>query len=313
MPDAWNPKDLREFLLDHSGVGYEVTAPILGPGVIESQERTGGGFTFFRVMADNPMPFAEFADALDVPADQMNLAQWQEEHMYGSRAFPIMAVELRERLEDEGGTVSRQDVLFASLMMTGCLDLDQRVVCYSFDSRETPIRVLRKGLAVLVSDRETGLVGWPGRIVGFDKSEDDVQYALVEQFAPVPFMFGPESMFPKQIREGFYSSNVDVIGYGIIDAYEEQGLKIPRGKRSRDKKYLELTKTMKMSTFDKLCEKYYPDEPYCRWQAMTLFVLPVRLTGEKKAQLLPLPAGSDPDEFLMLDPPTGEGVLETMD
>ncbi len=310
MPDAWNAADLREFLIDHSVRGYEVTAPILGPGVIDHQERTGGGFTYFKVIADNPMPFNEFADAMYVPADQMNLAEWEEKHMYGSRAFPIMAVELRERLEEQGGTVSRQDVLFAQLMATGCLDLDQRVVCYSFDSRETPIRVVRKGQAVLVSDTETGLVGWPGRVVGFDKSDDGVQYALIEQFAPMPFMMGPEATLPQQIRDGFYSQNVDVIGYGIIDAYEEQGLKTPRGKRSKDKKSHELAKTMKMSTFEKFCGKHYPDEPHCVWQAMTLFILPVRLTGEKKAKLLPLPAGSDPDEFLVLDPPTGEGVAE---
>ena len=296
MPDAWNPENLREFLLDHSVVGYEVNAPILGPGVIESQERTGGGFTFFRVMADNPMPFAEFAEELGVPADQMNLAEWQEQHMYGSRSFPVMAIELRERLEERGGTVSRQDVLFESLMMTGCLDVDQRVVCYSFDSRDTPIRVLRKGQAVLVKDNETGLVGWPGRIVGFSKTEDEEQYALIEQFAPMPFMMGPESLFPQQIREGFYSSNVDVIGYGIIDAYDEQSLKVPPGKRSRDKKSHELAKTMKMSTFEKFCGKHYPDEPHCVWQAMTLFILPIKLSN---ARILPLPAGSDPDEFIV--------------
>ncbi len=261
MPDAWNPEDLREFLEDHSVQGYEVTAPIIGAGIIESQERTGGGFSFFRVFADDPLPFIQFAQKMDISSEQLDLDQWKERFMYGSKGFPIMAVELRERLEEQGETVSQRDVLFSSLMETGCLDEDQKVVCYSFDSRDTPIRVLKRGLAVLVKDRETNQIGWPGRIVGFSK-EGEGRYALVEQFAPIPFMAAPESMLPQQIKPGFYSSNVELLGYGILDAFEEQEKEKPAGTWSKDKKYYELAKTMPMKTIEKFCKAHYPDEPH---------------------------------------------------
>lgn len=279
---------LREFLQGHSVRGYEVEAPIFGPSTIDQQISTPGGFMFYKVIPDKPMPFGKFANELNVPDRKMDLATWKEKFVYGSKSMPVMAVDLMEQLE-AGGEVSQRDILFRQLMDTGCLDIDQNVLCYTFDSRYVKLRVLRKGMAVEIEDEDE--TGWPGKIVGISGKT-----VLVEQFSPVPFMRTPQATQTDKIKPGFYSKEVYTLGYGIIDGFEEQGRPIPPGKWDKDNREYELESPMPVSEIAKFCETHYPNAPMCLLQALILFILPI---DSAKVEFKPLPEGRDPAEYLV--------------
>ena len=290
MADKRDTEALREFLKGHSVRGYEVKVPIFGTAVIDDQVTTGP-FVYYKVVADEPMSFDKFADEMNVSAEPMTMKRWEERFVAGStRKFPRMAVDLLERLE-EGGEVSQKDVLFRELMDKGCLDIDQNVFCYTFDSRQVEIRVLRKGMAVEIESED--VAGWPGQIVGIEPARKIV---LVEQFAPVTFMNTPVSIVPAEIRPGFYSQTVAALGYGVMDAFEEQGKKPPAGTWDKDQREYALKSPMPISKIEKFCAEHYPDQPFCVIHAMMLFILPIDAT---KAVFRPLPEGKDPSEYLV--------------
>jgi hypothetical protein len=200
-----------------------------------------------------------------------------------------MAVDLREQLE-AGGLVSPQDVLFRELMDVGCIDENQMVFCYTFDSRQLPLLDAKKGMAVEIQD-QGGQVGWPGRIVSVDGPT-----AFIEQFAPVTFMRTPEAVRPSKIGKGFYSSQVAALGYGIMDAFEMNRIEPPPGRWSEDRQEYELEAPMPMAELERFCKKNYAKERHCLLQGMLLFILPIDMD---KARLFPLPEGQDPEMLLV--------------
>ena len=289
MVKSRDTEALREFLKDHTVAGYEVMVPIFGPAVIERQISTGGGFVFYRVIADKPVPFVRLADEQGVSAEPMTLQQWRERFVGTStKSLPPMAVDLREQLE-AGERVSLRDVFFRELMDTGCLDIDQNVTCYSFDSRNVRVRALRKGMAVEVDD-DAG-VGWAGKVVGLEGKT-----VLLEQFAPVTFMRTPKSIDFSKIRKGFYSSEAWALGFGIMDGFEEHGIKPPAGVLDEDEREYALREPMPIAEIERFCAQYYPDVKHCVYQAMTMFVIPI---NSQKADFLPLPEGRDPEEYVV--------------
>ena len=194
----WDSGALARFLETHSVEGYPVEVPIFGAGTIDKQIRPElGGFIFYRVIADTPIKFDTFAKKLNVPSTPMTLKEWEDQFAYGSRTFPAMASDLRDRL-DAGEKVSRTDVLFRELVDRGCIDVDQNVFCHTFPSDDVKLRTPpQNGLGVEVYDQGEGKAGWPGRVVGYHPERGVV---LVEQFAPVPFMQTPEAIDPQSIK-----------------------------------------------------------------------------------------------------------------
>jgi hypothetical protein len=280
---------LREFLRAHSVEGYQVTVPIFGHATIERQISTGGGFVFYRVVADQPVPFHEFADQVDASPDPMTIEEWRDKFVGGkTKSLPTMAVDLREQLE-AGGKVSQRDMLFRELMDVGCLDADQNVFCHSFESRFVTLRALRKGMAVEIGDEDGN--GWPGRVIGFDGT-----VVLIEQFAPVTLMRAPSATVWDKIKPGFYSKEVIALGHGIVDSFDEQGVALPEGAFSEDRREYELKEPMPLSEIEKFCKKHYEGKPDCAMQAMTLFILPI---NSKEAKFFPLPEGRDPEEYVV--------------
>lgn len=291
----WDSDEIKEFLKTHTVEGYRVTAPVFGPSRISKQVILGDGSTYSVVYADTPVPFSKFAKAMGSDGEQMTLAQWEEAFAYGSHSMPTMAYDLREQL-DAGKTVSRQDVLFRDLLDRGCMDVDQNVLCYTFNAMDTPIRGIKPGMAVQIMDRDTGEMGWPGRIIGIETHKSLGKVVLLEQFVPVPFMQTPDALLPEMIKKGYFSDQTWVLGYGIIDAFEEKGMDIPPGeRRERERDYV-LDKPMPLSEIRKFCKANYPDASLCIQQAMIMYILPLVI---KEVQFFPFPEGQNPSDVVV--------------
>jgi hypothetical protein len=290
MP-PWDPEDLKAAIAEHSVVGYQVFVPLLNNGVIDMQIRPEkGGFIFYRVVADTPVPFKTFADRMNVSATPMTLKQWTEKYQYGSHTLPVMAVDLMEQLE-AGGKVSPADVTFRALMDRGCIDIDQNVFCYTFPSDDVVIRNPQVGQLVEIS--ESGApAAWPGRIVGFPKRS----VILVEQFAPVPFMRTPEALLPEAVKSGFAVPLSWTFGYGLVHAMEDAGVPVPPGAWSEDKMDYVLDKPVPLERVREFCKKHHPDAGLCVQQALVLHTLPL---VAKEVTLRPLPEGTTADEVVV--------------
>ena len=147
MPN-WNPEDLKRLVSEHTVVGYKVAVPVLGKSTIELQIRPErGGFVFYKVRADKPIPFTRFVEDMRVSTKPLTIKGWRETFAKGSRSLPVMAYDLREQLE-AGGTLSQADVLFRDLSDRGCMDLDQNVFCYTFPSSDVFIDKPERGQLV---------------------------------------------------------------------------------------------------------------------------------------------------------------------
>jgi hypothetical protein len=290
MPYDRDSDELKAFLRQHRVSGYEVTVPHFGRAVIEGQAVTGGGHIFYRVRAAKPVPFHAFAELLHASETPLTLAEWKEQaEKAGRRFMPVMQEQLQDILET-GGKVSERDRLFAQLIADGCVDVDQKVTCYSFPAKDVVIAEPRKGLVVEEVD---GDGTFPGRIVGL---QDGGKTILLEVFAPVPFMRAPAAIMPEKIRPGYYSSRTWSLGYGSAQALEDQGSPLPKGKWTEDEQEYLLDELLDLSVVEDLCRRSYAEEPHCVWQAMVLFIVPV---DRDKARFHPLPEGADPDEFVV--------------
>lgn len=293
MPIDRDPEELRESIRDHVVEGYPVSIPIFGTGKVVNQVRIGGGKLFYIVCGDKPIPFEDYAKTTRLDATPMTLKQWEK----GDRLPPVN--QLQPQLQDileEGGKVSFKDHIYASLMAKGFIDLEQRVTCDTFEARHVKIdpNRLKKGMVVEFSEAGGG-PEWAGRFVGFDEV-GDTKVALVEMFAPTPFMRAPEAIVPHGIRPGFYSSKTGALGYGTAQAWEDRRGKLPKGKWTDDEREYILDEWEDLSIVEDLCREYYSNEPHCVWQAMMLYVIPLNIG---KGTFHPMPEGGDPEEFVV--------------
>ncbi len=302
----WNVAELAQFLQDHSVVGYPVEVPIFGPGTIDKQIRPEkGGFIFYRVIADNPIPFQKFAEEMGVDVTPMNLAEWREKFVKGVGSFPAIASDLLEQLE-AGGKVSVADSLFKELIDRGCIDIDQNVYCHTFPSTDVVLRTPpTAGLGVEVYDLTAAKTGWPGRIVAYSKKTGIV---FIEQFAPVPFMEAPEAIDSTSIKKEHALPETWVIGKGTAHTMEdEEGVVLPAGRYSEDGETYLLEGPISLKEFEEVCRRYHPDQPLCLQQAMMLTTLPL---FAQEITLRPLPEGTTAADVIVEIGPIPEGEYE---
>jgi hypothetical protein len=299
---SWDPEELKRLVEAHSVAGYHVAVPLFGHGVIEKQIRPEkGGFIFYKVVANKPVPFKVFAKDMGVSAKPMSISQWRERFVKGAGAFPAMAWDLRERLE-QGGTVSQADVLFRELMDRGCVDIDQNVFCYTFPSKDVSIEDPEPGQLVEVSEGH-GAAGWPGRFLGIHEHRQGI--ALVEQFSPVPYMRTPEALIPAAVKKEYALPITWVLAYGVANALQDAGWGLPPGAWSENSEEYVLEKPIPLSRIETFC-----DDPAtwkklrqvksisCLQHAMMLHTLPL-LADE--ISFGPLPEGVTDDILASLD------------
>ena len=299
----WNAAELAQFLKNHSVVGYPVNVPIFGPGTIDKQIRPEkGGFIFYRVIADQPVPFKQFAEKMGVDTKPMDIAQWTDKFVKGAGSFPAIAADLLEQLE-AGGKVSVADSLFQELIDRGCIDIDQNVYCHTFPSTEVVLRTPPTSrLGVEVYDHADAKTGWPGRIVAYHKSKGIV---FIEQFAPVPFMEVAEAVDPASIKKEHALPETWIIGRGTAHTMEdEEGVVLPAGRYSDDGETYLLEGPIPLEEFEEVCKKYHPDQPLCLQQAMMLTTLPLFVS---EITLRPLPEGTTAADVIVEIGPIPEG------
>ncbi len=302
----WNAAELAQFLENHSVSGYPVDAPIFGPGTIDKQIRPEkGGLIFYRVVADTPIPFKQFAEEMGVEVKPMDMAEWRERFVKGVGAFPAIASDLLEQLE-AGGKVSVADSLFRELVDRGCIDIDQNVFCHTFLSTEVVLRTPpTTGLGVEVYDHADAKTGWPGRIAGYHEQKGIV---FIEQFAPAPFMEVAEAVDPTSIKKNHALPETWVIGKGTAHTMEdEEGVVLPAGRYADDGETYLLEGPILLDEFEAVCKRYHPDQPLCLHQAMMLTTLPLFLA---EITLRPLPEGTTAADVIVEIGPIPEGEYE---
>lgn len=302
----WDPEALKRLIDEHTVSGYHVET-MLFPGKIDRQIRPErGGFVFYRVIADKPVPFGKLASSMHVSQKPKSLKDWVGA---GSRAFPAMAYDLREKIE-QGGKVSPADVLFRELADRGCMDLDQNVFCYTFPSDDVVIADPKVGQLVEIS--QGGPSGWPGVITGFEKV-DGQDIVLVEQFSPTPYMRTPEALLPEAVKESYALPVSWTFGRGLANGMKKLGISLPPGKWSDDDEDYILESPVPLSEIKEFCRRSVPKKNYshlCVQQAMMLRTLPLILS---EITLRPFPEGTPPDDVVVsvqeIDDPEAEHIV----
>lgn len=298
MPN-WNPEDLKRLVSEHTVVGYKVAVPVLGKSTIELQIRPErGGFVFYKVRADKPIPFTRFVEDMRVSTKPLTIKGWRETFAKGSRSLPVMAYDLREQLE-AGGTLSQADVLFRDLSDRGCMDLDQNVFCYTFPSSDVFIDKPERGQLVEIWDIANGVAGWPSVYLG----KKGKYLGLFEQLSPAPYMRTPEALLPADVEKSYMMPVTWTLGYGLAHALEDVGPGLPPGTWSEDKEDYVLDKPIPISVIERFCNDprtwdklRQGKNDFCLQQAMMLHTLPLVM---KEILLRPLPEGTPPDDIVV--------------
>lgn len=321
MPNG-DAEELRRALETHSVAGYPVRVPIFGKGTIIRQHATSpirmyqeeeargiaGPMPYFEVKPSKKFPFKKYVQALGKSDAPMTLEMWKQKYERGARTIynMIPSTELVERLE-EGGTVSEAEAEYRRLKDRGQLDADDNVTFDIFWANQTTIAPedLEKGMLIQFSEGQKP-PGWPGRIVGFMEKDKVV---LLELFTPQGFMETPDAVANNlAVRKGFYASKTFSLGYGVAQAFEDQGMELPPGKWSDDERQYVLKEWMDISTVEDLCKKHYPDEIHCLLQSIIQYIAPINLTGANTGQFHPLPEKVIPADWIIRYEDIGEFI-----
>lgn len=293
MPN-WNPEDLKRLVREHSVAGYRVSVPLFVTGVIELQIRPErGGFMFYKVRADEPVPFDRFVKLMGVSDKPMTMKEWRNKFVKGTASFPPIAPDLRERLET-GEKVSHADAIFRDLVDRGCIDVDQNVFCYTFPSKDVILEEPEPGQLVEIDD------GLPGVVLGFENVERAKdKLVLVQMFTPVPYLRTPEALLPAAVKRSYALPFTWTLGVDLVKAIEKTGGKLPKGSWSENGEDYILDEPIPLLEIDAFC-----DDPmtwkkldqgksiFCLQQAMMLHTLPL---VRDEITLRPLPEGTTDD------------------
>lgn len=294
MP-KWSPGDLRRRVREHSVVGYRVSVPLFVTGVIELQIRPErGGFIFYKVRADEPIPIGPFLRKMGVSDKPMTMIEWRKKFVKGTASFPPIAPDLRERLE-AGDKVSHADAVFRDLVDRGCIDVDQNVFCYTFPSKDVIIEDPEPGQLVEIDEG-----GLPGVILGFEDVERAKgKLVLIQMFTPVPYLRTPEALLPAAVQKSYTLPLTWALGVDLVKAIEKTGGKLPPGEWSENGEDYVLEQPIHLSEIEGFC-----DDPetwkklgqgkniLCLQQAMMLHTLPL---VRDEISLRPLPEGTTDD------------------
>jgi hypothetical protein len=297
---------LKEILEHHSVEGYEVVVPIFDQATIVEQGATGpvrhispeaiklgSPMVFYKVRAKTPVPFNVWVDKrwgkskfASHGGSSTSLYDLSQIRTRMPDMLNIIPDYLMKRLE-EGHSISFAQIEHDSLVQRGCIDPDDRVYCYTFWSNEVVIhpKQLKRGMLVeydyILQDKEHH--SCQGRIVGF---MDKNQVALLELFTPLPYLQVPDEVDGELIKKGFYSEGTYAIGYGTYEAFEiaeeESGKKlIPEGTWDNDHRIYTLKDFMPLSVVQDLCAEAYGDQPHCLWQALIMYIVPIKLYDDQ--------------------------------
>ena len=279
-----DPQDISLALSTYTVAGSPVKVDIFGEGMIERQLAPGWEAPF-RVKLESPMPFTEYAEQIGASPERVPVEEYDRQmyERWGGKYKPLELLidpTVYEGWVESG--VSRRDVEFYKMAQSGCLDIDQNVVCVHAPWPSLEITKPRRDEMVeyIETDpsRVSAMKSYVGRIIGV---EGDVAY--LELFEPEPFMRMPEMVVPEKIREDFYLPVSWAFGYGLHQALEERAPEmIPEGEWTEDNREYRLApgQAVPISALKEFCDENYPDEPHCLYHALTLWVVPIELGGE---------------------------------
>jgi hypothetical protein len=290
-------EELREALRNHSVAGYPVEIKMYGAGTIVRQggmgpvvtntagvRRQGAPQPYYVIRIDNPMPFSKFAELEGISRDPLTSAQWDEllSKQFKSEFVPV-GFGAMDRI-DAGESVSRWEATYESMYDSGQLDGDGNIVLVTLFPQQVkiPPDKLKYGMLVDVVDDQGAAL--PGRFWG---KVDDGKVALIELFAPMPYLDTPNAVASEFIKPEFISEFTYALGRGTAETWELMKGKLPKGRWDGDpgRIYL-LDQAIPLSKVEKLCKEYVkknaPPEPesalaYCVWHSMILNILPLYL------------------------------------
>lgn len=272
-------EDLRRALRDYTVVGLKVSVPSIGTGRIEEQILTGPA-AFFRIRADKPISFDQYADRKNLSAQKMTREE-MEERAPGRRVAVTATV---QEMFERGERVSQRDLEFDALITQGCLDIDQNVVCEMAPWSQVVIPDPKKGMLLEYALPLGGVQGvrvWAGRVVG---TEDGGDVVLFELFEPAGFVSGPRPKAAEKIRPNFHSGFSRVLGAGLVQALEDRRTDLPpdlasaleAGRWTEDRREFVLSEPVDFGLVREFCAAHHGDEPACAWQGMLMYVVPIR-------------------------------------
>jgi len=293
-------EELIRALETHSVEGYPVHDPIFGDAFIVRQRGSGPTMRYTDAAVETSAPqisyvtrpakkftFQDWVRARHLGTEPMSLAQWQERfgrYMRGGK-LPVIS-EVYDALE-RGDKISEADAEYERLKFGEQLGPGNTVLWNVAQANQItiPPEKLKKGMLVEVNASD-GFYG-NGRIVGHGKSPDVV---LLELFTPVSYFSATDAIANEEVRPGFFSANTYSLGYGTLQAMEDQNVPIPAGRflDAKEKEWI-LDELMPVSQIEEFCQKYYPQAQLCTLQSKIYYILPLHTTGKYKATFHPLP------------------------
>ena len=292
--------ELIQALETHSVEGYPVHDPIFGPAFIVRQGGSGPTLRYTDTAVEKSAPqisyvtrparkftFQEWVKARHLGTEPMNLEQWKEKfgrYMRGEK-LPVIS-EVYDALEG-GARISEAEAEHERLKFGDQLGPGDTVLWNVAQANQVwiPADELKKGMLVEVNASD-GFYG-NGRIVGHGKNPSIV---LLELFTPVSYFSATDAIANEEVRPGFFSANTYSLGYGTLQAMEDQNVPIPPGKflDAKEKEWI-LDELMPVSKIEEFCQKFYPQAPLCTLQSKIYYILPLHTTGKYKATFHPLP------------------------
>ena len=104
------------------------------------------------------------------------------------------------------------------------------------------------------------------------KVKGDVVFLKTSE--PVHFMDSTDGVALGEITADMARASVDAIGYGLVQALEDQGIH-PSGRWRDDKRLFVLDKRMPVRKVLEFCRKFHPGVGHCWFSALTMTVVPV--------------------------------------
>lgn len=279
---------LRDALENYDPAGVHVVVDTFGGGTIRSQVLQGRGGYFasgsqpsamFTVDLDKAISFTDYADTVNASTEPIPIERLAQE--YNEDTLAWILDQFPPEAKTEG--LSRRDILKVSIANTGCLNDAGNVTCVTAPWNRVRVDPLEPGQLVEFSESDPSHVSsyriWEGRIVG-----GKGKMAYMEVFEPLPQERAPESILPKEIKPGFYSSKSWVFAESLYDEWKElEPDTLPPGEFVTEpaREYrLEVPVELDYvkSACKRIAEKAHPGEDeICWWQAIIFFVLPLEL------------------------------------
>src|SRR5262245_24157478 len=124
--------------------------------------------------------------------------------------------------------------------------------------------------------RETDGGEWRGTVAAKEEN-----MTLLELDEPKPFLDTPDAIAIKAIDHRMYGAQTEVLGYGLRQALEDSGQKVPAGHfLDPDERLYEIDQPMKIAAIKDFCAKAYPGQDLCWLHGLIMTAVPINRKSE---------------------------------